>query len=95
MWAILSKNNAAKRRFFSVFGIREVNWNRIYRIFMAPVPWFQFTDCIRVPIFNLLTDIRVPDFNLPIGLKYLRILEINDLIGSLYDGGGGGVVGDS
>ena len=31
----------------------------------------------------------------PIGLKYLRILEINDLIGSLYDGGVGGVVGDS
>ena len=26
----------------------------------------------------------------PIGLKYLRILEINDLIGSLYDGGVGG-----
>ena len=25
-----------------------------------------------------------------IGLKYLRILEINDLIGSLYDGGVGG-----
>ena len=39
MWAILSKNNAASRRFFSVFSIREVNWNRIYRIFMAPVNW--------------------------------------------------------